>query len=171
MPVHLTSVNTNNHLTRKQVKILGQAVKVVLSSEQLSSSEKEDFYKAVRKYYIAVCNYVIDTFALNDELLLHARIANPGRRLDTKFAPVEYFVKRFNYMEDKLDELEVEFGHFQVDPLDSISLEKRVDAVWVDISSIKDKTTGRDRYVYLPRFMFDVPWSYKHKEWQRAALL
>ena len=138
--------------------ILGQAVKDILSSEQLSSTEKEDFYNAVRKYYTAVCNYVIDTFPLNDELLLHARVASPSRRLETKFASVEYFAKRFHYryMEHKLDELEVEFGHFQTDPLESISLEKRVDAVWMDISSIKEKTTGRVKYVYLPKIMVAV---------------
>lgn len=35
--------------------------------------------------------------------------------MDMSFDSVAYFVKCFHYMEDVLDQLEVEFAHFQID--------------------------------------------------------
>ena len=56
-------------------------------------------------------------------------------------------------MEDKMDALEEEFGQFQVDPLESLVLDQRVDTVWMEISGIKDKTTGKEKYLYLSKIM------------------
>ena len=133
--------------------ILGQSVREFLASGQLSSIEVAEFFTSVRNYYVTVCNYVIQTFPLKDEVLLNACMADPSRRLSTKFSSVAYFVKRFHYMEDKMDALEEEFGQFQVDPLESLVLDQRVDTVWMEISGIKDKTTGKEKYLYLSKIM------------------
>ena len=133
--------------------ILGQSVREFLASGQLSSIEVAEFFTSVRNYYVTVCNYVIQTFPLKDEVLLNACVADPSRRLSTKFSSVAYFVKRFHYMEDKMDALEEEFGQFQVDPLESLVLDQRVDTVWMEISGIKDKTTGKEKYLYLSKIM------------------
>ncbi|XP_038058954.1 uncharacterized protein LOC119730226 [Patiria miniata] len=136
--------------------MLGQEVRDFISSPKFSSSQLEEFYMSVRKYFTAVCDYVISTFPLSDELLEHAGVANVNKRLEESFSSVSYFVKRFHFMEDKLDQLEVEFANYQVDDeLDSL-LEKRADDTWFDISHMKDKASSQLKYQHLPQLMLMI---------------
>ena len=137
--------------------ILGQEIRDFISSHQFTSSQLEEFYMSVRKYFTAVCDYVISTFPLSDELLEHARVANVNKRLEVSFSSISYFVKRFHFMEDQLDQLEMEFANYQVDDeLDSL-LEKRADESWFDISHMKDKATSQlVKYQYLPKLMLMI---------------
>ena len=52
---------------------------------------------------------------LTDELLRNAMVANPRKHLDVAFSSVLYFARRFHLMEDRLDDLESEFAHYQID--------------------------------------------------------
>ena len=54
-------------------------------------------------YYVAVCNSVISKFPLHDEVLQHARVANPMNRMEVAFSSLSFFVKRFHFMEEVLD--------------------------------------------------------------------
>ena len=58
-------------------------------------------------------------------------------------------------MQDKLDELELEYGNFQTDPLHGIPLEERADTTWLLIGNMKD-TSLNQKYVYLPKVMLLV---------------
>ena len=47
-----------------------------------------------------------------------------NRRQETPFATVQYFVRRFHFMEDDFDTLELEYASFQSDPaVDKINAE------------------------------------------------
>lgn len=58
-------------------------------------------------------------------------------------------------MEEPVDQLELQFAHYQVDQLKGVSLDQRADELRVAISQIKDKSTHKKkyRYVHLPRVM------------------
>ena len=94
----------------------------------------------------------------SQELPRENSVANLRTRLDASFSSVSYFVQRFNFMEDKLNEIENEFAHYQIDEqVDSLvetGLEtKRADEMWVQISLVKDRATGQLHYQYLPKVM------------------
>ena len=42
--------------------------------------------------------YVITKFSIEDELLQHANVANPKKRMEVSFKSVAYFVKRFKLL-------------------------------------------------------------------------
>ena len=136
--------------------IVGKNVRDFLAAAQFSSKERDEFHTSVREYYVAVCNYVISKFPLDDEVLLHARVANPNNRMEVTYSSLSFFVKRFKFMEEALDELEVEFAQFQIDKLENVSLDKRSDEAWVDIAGIRDKSTGQLKYVHLPKVMLAI---------------
>ena len=94
--------------------IIGQEVRDFIKVREFSTNQLSEFYSHVRKYNIAVCDYVITKLPLTDELLRNAMVANPRKRLDVAFS-VLYFARRFHLMEDRLDDLESEFAHYQVD--------------------------------------------------------
>ena len=113
---------------------------------------------SVRSYFTTACDYVIKTFPLNDELLKHAGVANIKNRLETSFSSISYFVHRFHYLEDKLDQLELEFVEYQVstvDDLDSLA-EKRADESWYEIGQIKDIATIQLKYQFLSKCMLMI---------------
>ena len=45
-------------------------------------------------------------------------------------------------MEEQVDQLELEFAHYEVDQLEGVSLEQRAHELWMAISQIKDKSTS-----------------------------
>ncbi len=108
--------------------ILGYEVRNFMSEHQFTPIQLNNFYASVRKYFTTVCDYVIKTFPLSDELLQHASVANPRNRSH-----------QFNFMEDKLNEIENKFAHYQIDEqvhsLVETGLEtKRADEMWVQIT-------------------------------------
>ena len=133
--------------------IVGSAARKCL--EKLTQEEQSQFYSSVRKYFLTVCTYVFDTFPLQYEPLMHSRVANPKLRMEMSFSDVPYFVERFHFLQDKMDELELEFAHFQMDPLLSIDLDDRADNVWVQIRSIKDESDNF-KFIFLPKLMLQL---------------
>ncbi|KAJ8037837.1 Ketimine reductase mu-crystallin [Holothuria leucospilota] len=137
--------------------ILGEEVREFLSTGNISSSQRKEFFKSVVKYFITVCDYIVQKFPLRDELLNHAKVANPSKRLEMSFTSVSYFVKRFHIMKDKLDELEIEFAHYQVENIPTELLQqKRVDSTWVALSHLKDESSGEFKYANLSKFMLSI---------------
>ena len=64
--------------------MIGQEVRDFISSQKLALSQLEEFYISLRKYFSAVCDYVVSTFPLSDELLEHESVANVIKRLKLK---------------------------------------------------------------------------------------
>lgn len=138
------------HLTQNQREddkmIIGSQVRLLL--REMPPTICDEFFTMVRRYFISVCNYITKTFPLNDEVLINAQVADISKRQESKFASVAFFVYKFHYMEESIDDLEIEFGNFQVDPLESVSLQQRSDEAWVAISQLTDKSSGENRLKY-----------------------
>lgn len=132
--------------------ILGSKVRDILSTGQITDEQRREFFSSVRNYFVAVSNYVLSKFPLKDDLLMHARVANP-KRLEMSFASVKYFVHRFHFMEDSLDQLELEFANYQSDPMMDSLPEERVDLTWSTISQMKDISSGELKYGHLAKVM------------------
>lgn len=123
---------TNDNQREDNDLVIGSKVRELLQSGNFSDGQKRKFFSSVRQYYISVCNYVLSKFPLKDPLLMHARVANLERRQETPFVSVEYFVRRFHFMEDDIDTLELEYASYQSDPsVDKIDASK-ADLAWMD---------------------------------------
>ncbi|XP_071508171.1 uncharacterized protein [Diadema antillarum] len=133
--------------------ILGSKVRDILSTGQITDEQRSEFFSSVRNYFVAVSNYVVSKFPLKDELLMHARVANPTKRCDMSFFSVKYFVQRFHFMEDALDQLELEFASYQSDCMVDSLPEERVDLTWSTLSQMQDKSSGELKYGNLAKVM------------------
>eukprot|EP00057_Strongylocentrotus_purpuratus_P020198 XP_011674672.1 PREDICTED: uncharacterized protein LOC105443327 [Strongylocentrotus purpuratus] len=135
--------------------VVGQNVKELLANSKFSDNQRKEFYESVRKYFVAVTDYVIAKFPLEDEVICHAQVTNPGKRLDVSFSSLSFFCHKF-HMEDKLDIVELEFLPYQVDPLLNVSLDKRADEVWTEIRTLKDHVTDKLKYDNLGKLMHAI---------------
>ena len=136
--------------------VVGTKVREFLRNGQLSSAEKKEFFSHVRQYYVASCNYIVMKFPMQDKVLKHARVADPAKRVNMSYSSVVYFVKRFQLRDIDQDQLEIEFALYQVDNLDGMRLDDRADSVWTQISSLKNKSTDRQKYPNLSRVMLTI---------------
>ena len=75
--------------------IIGNEVRELLV--KMAPKTCEEFFTSVRQYFITVCNYIVKTFPLNDEVHINAQVADIRKRQDTNFASVAFFVKKFHY--------------------------------------------------------------------------
>ena len=57
--------------------------------------KNKKFYSWVRKYFVTSCNYIVTKFPLQDDVLKHARVANPANRVPMTYSTVDYFINRF----------------------------------------------------------------------------
>jgi hypothetical protein len=134
--------------------VVGQQVRSLIAAGGIPEGEIANFYQRVRKYYIAVCDYMLEKFPLNNELLQHAKIANPARRLEGTYASVLFFADRFGF-DGNLESLEMEFARFQLEKLESRLLELRVDEAWVEISNLKTASKA-PKYPHLCSLMLGI---------------
>ena len=127
-------------------------IRTFMNDHNFTHEQLNTFYTSVRKYFVTVCDYIIATFPLSDKLLKHAGVANIRKREEVSFASVAYFVKRFHFMEDMLDTLEIESADYQLtDILDSV-IAMRADQAWLEIGKLKDYS-GQLKYKFLPKCM------------------
>ncbi|KAJ8049931.1 hypothetical protein HOLleu_02900 [Holothuria leucospilota] len=106
--------------TIPQVQKSKKSLSAAKDSFKSKQNFPEEFFKSVVKYSITICDYIVRKFPVRDELLNHAKVANPSKRLEMGFASASYFVKRFHIMKDKLDE--IEFAHYPP-PVENIPIE------------------------------------------------
>ena len=121
----------------------------------LSQTDISAFYSAVRSFYEKACDYILKTWPLHDELLQHAEVLDLHMRQHKKFASLKYFVERFPCLlrEDKMDQLEIEFAHYQVDPLCTVDTSLRIDQQWDEIAKVHDPSTGGMKFTTLVNVM------------------
>lgn len=86
---------------------MGHSVRDLLASGKVAMKDQEIFFKSVRKYFVIVCDYIIKSFPLKDEVLMHACVADVTKRLDTKFSSVAFFVSKFHHMEESINQIEI----------------------------------------------------------------
>lgn len=59
---------------------------------QLSVKKKDDILHNIKKYYIAVCNYILLKFPIKDEVLEHTEVADLSRIGDISFSHLKFFL-------------------------------------------------------------------------------
>ncbi|XP_072173986.1 LOW QUALITY PROTEIN: uncharacterized protein [Diadema setosum] len=138
--------------------IVGHDVTSFLASHKFSSSQTTEFFSSVRKFFTAVCDYILKKFPINNEVLKHASVADPRKRLVSKFESVSFFIDQFHMLEDKRDTIQLEFARYQVDDLSDVNISPlhRADDMWVEILKLKDRSTSQLKYVYLPKIMLAI---------------
>lgn len=118
--------------------------------EHVKELDISNFYKCVRNFYTAACNYMIDMFPFGEEVLVNAEMLNIEQRGSVEFKQVEYFCDRFPCIQVDREKLEDEFLHFQVDTLPKHVIEaERVDIAWHLLSNVLDPVTGGKKYENL----------------------
>ncbi|KAL3254597.1 hypothetical protein MRX96_054130 [Rhipicephalus microplus] len=143
--------------------IIGQETRTVV--DKLKPSEQQEFFEAVRHYFVTVCDYMRHKFPLTDPALLNAEVVQL-KTLDTmSFRKVRFFVDSFPAMlplqpgESKMeavDALEVEFSKLQAQDLPPhILQEERVDAQWRMVSQPRT-ADGRLRFSRIAEVMLGI---------------
>ena len=74
----------NNQRTDADL-ILGDEIRTFMTDHNFTPEQLNSFYTSVRKYFVTVCDYVIASFPLSDELLKHASVANIRKRDEVSF--------------------------------------------------------------------------------------
>lgn len=125
--------------------VIGRETRSVV--DMLQPSDQEEFFKSVRRYFVAVCDYMRHKFPLKDVALANAEVAQL-KNLDTmSFGKVLFFVNSFPPMlplqqgestMQAIDALEVEFTKLQaLDLPPDLLKEERVDAQWRIVSQLR----------------------------------
>lgn len=121
--------------TKKDADLLiGKEAKGMIKDKEkyhLRQTRIEDFYKAVKGYFSAVCAYLRKNLPLQDPVLLNAEVADPSQQEDSTGSQLEYFLERFPCLqshapdEDLLD-LFAKYQGMNIEVKDN----ERADAFW-----------------------------------------
>ncbi|KAG0410778.1 hypothetical protein HPB47_012106, partial [Ixodes persulcatus] len=105
--------------------------------EGLPTSDKQQFFSAVRQYFSVACDYIRHKFPLEDATLKKAEVANLKFLSSASFKSLGFFIESFPQLlsqeknmsrEEALDALEVEFAELQAyDVSKDILNEERID--------------------------------------------
>ncbi|KAL3247537.1 hypothetical protein MRX96_056968 [Rhipicephalus microplus] len=143
--------------------IIGQETRTVVN--ELKPSEQQEFFEAVRHYFVTVCDYMRHKFPLTDPALLNAEVVQL-KTLDTMFfRKVRFFVDSFPVMlplqpgeakMEAVDALQVEFSKLQAQDLPPhILLEEQVDAQWRMVSQLRT-ADGRLKFSRIAEVMLGI---------------
>ncbi|KAL1442126.1 hypothetical protein MTO96_046532 [Rhipicephalus appendiculatus] len=143
--------------------IIGQETRTVV--DKLKPSEQQEFFEAVRHYFVTVCDYMRHKFPLTDPALLNAEVVQLKTLDSMSFRKVRFFVDSFPAMlplqpgESKMeavDALEVEFSKLQAQDLPPhILQEERVDAQWRMVSQLRT-ADGRLKFSRIAEVMLGI---------------
>ncbi|KAG0416215.1 hypothetical protein HPB47_006602 [Ixodes persulcatus] len=114
--------------------------------EGLPTSDKQQFFSAVRQYFAVACDYIRHKFPLEDATLKKAEVANLKFLSSASFKSLGFFIESFPQLlsqeknmsrEEALDALEVEFAELQAyDVSKDILNEERIDVKWSEVGRI-----------------------------------
>ena len=151
-------IDTSNQLGDANVFIGSITRQKLLKLERegdVSPSERNKFYKGVRKFYERTIDYIRAKFPLSDDLLMHARFVNFGERENCEFADVEYFIARYqsilSFDDMDMDGIFDEFVEYQL--LEQSDIPQHV---W---QSAKEKREG-DESEESTFIRMDVVWAF-----------
>jgi len=72
-----------------------QRLQKLFREGDISSADKERFFKQMRAFYSQAMEYALANLPLNDAVLMNAMFINIPSRECAKFTQVEYFVSRY----------------------------------------------------------------------------
>ncbi|XP_041348870.1 uncharacterized protein LOC121368275 [Gigantopelta aegis] len=165
--LHLEHNDKRNQRDNSEVFIGREArqyLRTLEEADAVSKGEIDIFFESVRRFYSAACTYIVSKCPLDSELLLCAEVADVSLRKTEQFSSVEYFVNKFPSLLGgrKMDDLEMEFLHYQVDTFSTEvthnnvtdSLE-RIDTIWNNIGHLTS-AGGNPKYGLLTNVMKQI---------------
>ncbi|XP_072173823.1 uncharacterized protein [Diadema setosum] len=112
----------------------------------------ELFYRSVRQYYVAACEYMIKSYPFKDPVLVNAEIINVAKRA-ISLSQWMFFVEKFPecMSAEEKEAVEEELCNFQADRLteDILQPDVRIDEVWHSISKLTSLADGKPKYPSL----------------------
>ena len=96
----------------------------------------------MKDFFICICDYIKNTFPINDEVLLHAEVADIHKRQENGFDSILFFIDNYPALSrnsQEKDELEMEFQLYQSANLEKITTDKkrRMDTMWADVGDLE----------------------------------
>lgn len=132
-----------NQKNDEDIVIGTSAVQLVTS---LKPSQKVLFYNSVRKFFQLSCDYIVLKFPLENEILIHAEVADIKNIESASFTHVKFFVEKFPCMlvvkagetvEEAKDVLQGQFCALQVETDLPTNSSERMDVQWSTIGKIE----------------------------------
>ena len=99
--INVDFVSTDNQLPDSTVFIgfiTKQMLNKLLDDGDIGNSEMKRFYNGVRIFYTTATQYIINTYPVKDEILMHARFVNFEKRDQISFDSVQFFVHHFPHL-------------------------------------------------------------------------
>ena len=123
--------------------IIGEATRAFIEDAEknmLREKKLKQFYMDVKKYFSAVCSYMIKKLPLNEPLLLHAEVADVRGQLTAKLSDFLFFPKRCPALLHgvSMDTVTEQFSLYQSMDV-STYVKSRMDETWFAIGNIRDK--------------------------------
>lgn len=151
-----------NHQKNDNDLAIGCATVKVVNT--LKNSEKNEFYSAVRHYFITCCNYMRLKLPINSDVLKHAEVADLNQITKRSFMDVQYFLDRYpitlqekdESQEEAIDKLQNQFCELQIDdlPADVVN-EERMDKKWAILGKQK-AVDGSFKYNKIANIMLSI---------------
>ncbi|KAH7941190.1 hypothetical protein HPB49_010897 [Dermacentor silvarum] len=161
-PLEVAYQDKKNQEANEDPVLGGRTSSVV---ERLPSSDKEQFFSAVRQYYVVACDYIRHKFPLEDEALKKAEVANLKFLSSAFFKRLGFFIESFPQLlsqeenesrEEAFDALEVEFAELQAyDVSEEILNKERIDIQWSEVGSITS-IDGRVKFGRVAKVMLQL---------------
>ncbi|KAG0411479.1 hypothetical protein HPB47_011396 [Ixodes persulcatus] len=137
VPLEVPYQDLKNQKANEELVVGSRASSVV---EGLPTSDKQQFFSAVRHYFAVACDYIRHKFPLEDETLKGAEVANLKFLSSASFKSLGFLIESFPQLlfqekntsrEEALDALEVEFAELQAyDVSKDILNEERIVVQW-----------------------------------------
>ncbi len=167
---------TKVSLERKSQKhrediMLGSRTRQLLDTLRKKDSwercHEDSFFHAVRSFFVAGMQYLVEKIPVSDPLFKHAEVADVQLRATSKFSDVRYFIQRFPQLlvlsspgdqHESATKLEKQFLKFQVDaslPEEACRPGARADIAWASIAAVRDQF-GAPKYDILAHVMLGI---------------
>lgn len=150
-----------DNIKSKAELLIGEQARILVQREQEKNPESrryDEFLQCVVKFFQASCKYMREKLPLQDDLLSHATVVDPSKQVDSSFADLEYFLKKFPKLKPPgvtTTDIQLEFAEYQcTDIRRCIEGDGRDDTKWFSIG--KMKKGGDLLFPHLPKVMLGI---------------
>ena len=134
-------------LTRfvKPAALIGRSPEAVdLKNNSLRDKKLKHFYSDVKKYFAAVCTYMVEKTPFREPMLRHTEIADVRGQLTAKLSDLSFFVTKCPALlvGASVDTVTEQFSLYQCTDI-CTCLKSRMDETWFAIRNITDEDGGK----------------------------
>ncbi|MGH0153884.1 UNVERIFIED_CONTAM: hypothetical protein FKN15_025761 [Acipenser sinensis] len=156
----VTEVQYNRVYNQKDNKelIIGDSTQCFLDSAHqngLQPDDVEEFFKNVKKFFTAACDYMLKKMPLNEPVLQHIEVADVSQRLNSNTSSL--IMERFPSIMppgDSSESILLEFCVYQYMDVE-YHMKDRLDETWKSLSTAVDEE-GKPLLKNLPLFMLNL---------------